>query len=443
MATGDSIQIQPLSTKSKRVTGSKRTIEQSQQLWGWLFLLPWIVGFIAFTAIPIIVSFGLTFTDYTLANPDAAQFIGLANWQKLFNDPLTLKSLSVTIKFAFMAVPFGIVLPLAMAALLNSKHLMGKRIWRTLFYMPYMVPAVSGIFIWLSFFNGQSGWLNRMLRVVWIPTPPGWLFDRRVEVIISLVFLLLFVWAVRKLWNIVFIIPIAAILFFAASFVAGLLPNVVFQWAVFGVLLIAALWLLKRLWNIPLIVKQVIVAIWAGLVVVGVIAKLIQGGWLGNYVNSIWINEPPNWFQDERFILYAFLIMGVWGAGNAMLTMLATMQGVPTELYEAADVDGAGAATKFWNITLPMISPVIFYNLVLSVIGLMQYFTVPYIATQGTGRPNNAAYFFNMHLYKTAFAFFDMGYGATLAWFMFIIALVLTIFMFTTANRWVYYASGD
>jgi multiple sugar transport system permease protein len=123
--------------------------------------------------------------------------------------------------------------------------------------------------------------------------------------------------------------------------------------------------------------------------------------------------------------------------------MLATMQGVPTELYEAADVDGAGAWTKFSNITLPMISPVIFYNLVLSVIGVMQYFTVPYIVTRGTGQPNNSAYFFNMHLYKTAFAFFDMGYGATLAWFMFIIALALTIFMFTTANRWVYYASGD
>jgi multiple sugar transport system permease protein len=126
-----------------------------------------------------------------------------------------------------------------------------------------------------------------------------------------------------------------------------------------------------------------------------------------------------------------------------MLTMLATMQGVPTELYEAAEVDGAGAWSKFYKITVPMISPVIFYNLVLSVIGLMQYFVVPYIVTRGTGQPNNAAYFFNMHLYKTAFTFFDMGYGATQAWLIFLVALVLTIILFSTSRRWVYYAGGE
>ncbi len=297
------------------------TLEQQQRRWGWIFLSPWIIGFVLFTAAPIIASLAFTFTDFNLGKSEIS-FVGLANWQKLFSDPLALTALSVTFKFALIAVPIGILFPLGLAALLNSKLLAGKPIWRTLLYMPYMVPAVSGIFVWLSFLNGQTGWLNRILR-------------------------------------------------------------------------------------------------------------------------GLGIADPPNWFQDETWILGAFVMIGLWGVGNAMLTMLATIQGVPTELYEAADVDGANGFTKFLRITLPMISPVIFYNLVLSVIGLMQFFETPYIATRGTGHPGTSAYFFNMHLYKTAFTFFDMGYGATLAWVIFIIALVLTIALFATARRWVYYSSGD
>ncbi|MBL8153257.1 MAG: sugar ABC transporter permease [Anaerolineae bacterium] len=297
------------------------SLEQQQRRWGWIFLSPWIIGFVLFTAAPIIASLAFTFTDFNLGRAEI-NFVGLANWQKLFTDPLALTALGVTFKFALIAVPIGILFPLGLAALLNSKLLAGKPIWRTLFYMPYMVPAVSGIFVWLSFLNGQTGWLNRILRG-------------------------------------------------------------------FG------------------------------------------------------IADPPNWFQDETWILGAFVMIGLWGVGNAMLTMLATIQGVPTELYEAADVDGANGFTKFLRITLPMISPVIFYNLVLSVIGLMQFFETPYIATRGTGHPGTSAYFFNMHLYKTSFTFFDMGYGATLAWVIFIIALVLTIALFATARRWVYYSSGD
>ncbi len=300
----------------------KRSLAQQQRLWGWIFLSPWIFGFTVFTAAPIVFSFILTFTDFNLGRPDEAQFVGLRNWSLLFSDPLAITALTVTFRFALIAVPVGILLPLGLAALLNSKQLFGKRVWRLLFYMPYMVPAVSGIFIWQSFLNGQTGWLNRLLRLVGIA-------------------------------------------------------------------------------------------------------------------------DPPNWLQDANWITTAFVLMGVWGIGNAMLTMLATMQGVPTELYEAADVDGANGWTKFRKITLPMISPVIFYNLVLSVIGLMQYFVVPYIVTRGTGQPGQSAYFFNMHLYKTAFTFFDMGYGATQAWLIFIIALVLTIVLFVTSKRWVYYASGE
>lgn len=299
----------------------KRTLQQQQRLWGWLFLSPWIIGFVVFTAAPILASLLFTFTEFNLSNPEI-KFIGLKNWSKLFADPLTWTALGVTLKFALFAVPVGLIIPIGLAALLNSKWLVGKRIWRTLFYMPYMVPAVSGIFIWQSFLNGQTGWLNRVLRL-------------------------------------------------------------------------------------------------------------------------IGIMDPPNWLGDANWISFAFILMGIWGVGNAMLIMLATMQGVPTELYEAADVDGANGWVKFLRITLPLISPVIFYNLVLSFIGLMQYFVVPYIVTRGTGQPGNSAFFFNMHLYKTAFTFFDMGLAAAQAWLIFIVAISITAILFATSRYWVYYTSGD
>jgi multiple sugar transport system permease protein len=133
--------------------------------------------------------------------------------------------------------------------------------------------------------------------------------------------------------------------------------------------------------------------------------------------------------------------MGIWGVGNAMLIMLAGLQGVPTELYDAAEVDGAGTWATFWNVTFPMISPVIFYNLVLSIVGLFQYFLVPLVVNQGTGRPGGASLFYNVILYKTFFTYQNMSYGATLAWLLFAVILVVTILLFATAKRWVYYAS--
>ncbi|MGJ3240856.1 MAG: carbohydrate ABC transporter permease [Anaerolineae bacterium] len=319
MASDQLMEIEQPQTKRKNAS---KGLERQQKRWGLIFLSPWIFGFTVFTAAPILISLYWTFTDYTLASGEPPTFVGLQNWIRLFTDPLALKALQVTATFALISVPIYLIVPLGMAALLNAEYLWGKRVWRTLFYLPYMVPAVSGIFIWQAFYNGQTGWLNRMLRM-------------------------------------------------------------------------------------------------------------------------IGFENPPNWLQDERTILTAFLFMGFWGVGNAMLTMLASMQGVPNELYEAADVDGAGAWTKFTNITIPMISPVIFYNLVLIAIGMMQYFVVPYIITRGTGQPNNAAYFYNIHFYKTTFTFFDMGYGATQAWFIFLISLVLTVLLFTTSGRWVFYAGGD
>jgi ABC-type sugar transport system permease subunit len=311
--------VQPIIHPSQMRTTKSLLIRQRR--WGLIFLTPWIIGFLAFTFFPIVASLVLTFTNFNLSKPDQIEFVGLANYQKLLSDPQARDTLSVTVAFGAVTIPISIVLPIGMAALLNIKKLWGKRFFRTMFYLPYMVPAVSTIFIWQSFLNSESGWLNRALEI-------------------------------------------------------------------FGI-------------------------------------------------------KGPNWLQDISWVYPALALIGTWGVGNAMLTTLATMQGVPTELYDAAKVDGAGSWISFRRITLPMISPVIFYNLILTVIGVLQYFIVPYIITQGTGRPADRLFFFNMYLYKTGFQYFDMGYASVMAWVIFVIALVITIVLFATARRWVYYASGD
>lgn len=296
----------------------RRTLVQQQRLWGWIFLSPWIIGFLAFTLFPMMASLFFSFTSFKIGEP--IEWRWFENWVRLFNDANTSQALLVTFRFALIAVPVGIGFPLLLASLLNSKTLLGKPLLRVLFYMPYMVPAVSGIFIWQNFLNGQTGWLNRLLRLIGIA-------------------------------------------------------------------------------------------------------------------------EPPNWLFDPRYLTWGLALIGLWGVGNAMLTMLASMQGVATELYEAADVDGANAFTKWYRITLPMISPVILYNLVLTVIGLMQYFIVPYVLSNST-RSNPETNFFNLNLYRTAFQFGEMGFASAQAWFIFLIALALTLFIFGTSSRWVYYA-GD
>jgi multiple sugar transport system permease protein len=298
--------------------------------WGMLFLSPWIFGFLAFTLIPMLATLFFSFlnlkiTDGILSKPD---FAGLENYQQLFQDPqvwstgATPGSLWVTIKFGLFALPVGIFLPLGLAVLMNNKHLKGQMFFRSMFYMPYIVPFVAAVFLWGGMLNPESGWINRTL------------------------------------------------------------------------------------------------------IALGVARESV-----------------PTWANDVNWVYPTYVIMGIWGIGNAMLIMLAGLQGVPTELYDAAKVDGANGWHTFWKITFPMISPVIFYNIVLSVVGLFQYFLVPLVVNQGTGRPGGATFFYNLYLYKTFFTYQDMAYGSTLAWFLFAVILVITIVLFGTAKYWVYYAA--
>ncbi|HXF85955.1 MAG TPA: sugar ABC transporter permease [Anaerolineales bacterium] len=290
--------------------------------WGLAFLSPWIFGFLVFTLIPMVVSLIFSFTNYNPIHPGQTKFIGLTNWLRLFTDPFMTQAWKVTLRFALISVPLSILFPLGLAVLVNSEYLFAKNIFRTLFYLPTMIPIVVSVIIWGGIMNSETGWLNRAIE---------------------------------------FLLP-------------------------------------------------------------------VQG---------------PRWYQDEFWVIPALTIMGFWGVGNAMVVMLAGLQGVPTELYDAAKVDGATGWQRFFHITLPMISPVIFYQLMLSLIGSFQYFTQAYIIGNGRGDPNGATLFYNLYLYRVAFNFLDMGYGATLAWAMFIIVLILTIVLFKTQNRWVYYAGGE
>jgi multiple sugar transport system permease protein len=290
--------------------------------WGLFFLSPWIIGFMIFTLAPMAASLAFSVTNYNPIHPEDIRFVGLTNYARLFTDPVIGQAALVTLRFALISVPFAIVAPLALAALVNSEHLFARNIYRTLFYMPSMIPVVVNVMVWGGILNSESGWLNRLIEFL------------------------------------------------------------------FGV-------------------------------------------------------PGPRWFQDEFWVLPALTILGVWGVGGTMLTMLAGLQNVPTDLYDAAQVDGANAPQKFFLITLPMISPVLFYNLMLAIIGSFQYFVQAYMIGNGRGEPNGATMFYNLYLYRTAFNFLDMGYGATLAWVMFVVVLILTIVLFRTQSRWVYYAGGE
>lgn len=311
------------SLKNLRVTRPTKMSKLAKQeaLWGLLFLSPWIIGFFLWTFLPMVASLVFSFTEFNLLHREDIQWVGLNNYVRYFHDPLVKQAVTVSLRFALIALPIGILQPIVMAALLNEKGLWARRLFVTLFYMPAIVPMVSAVYIWQGIMNTRTGWINLALEAVGIP--------------------------------------------------------------------------------------------------------------------------GPNWLNSTAWIYPSLVIIGLWGVGDMLLYTLATMQGVPTELYEAARVDGAGRWHTFRNITLPLISPVIFYNLVLSTIGIVQYFLVPFVLNGPNGDPGNTTWFYGMYLYKEAFAYSSMGYASTMAWMLFLFVLAVTILLFSTAKYWVYYAAGE
>lgn len=149
--------------------------------------------------------------------------------------------------------------------------------------------------------------------------------------------------------------------------------------------------------------------------------------------------KGPGWLSDPQWAVPALVIMSLWSVGGNIIIYLAGLQGVPTDLYDAAKVDGATAWQRFRHVTLPMTTPVIFYNLILGLIGTFQYFTEVYVLTNGTGEPARSTLFYNLYLYQNAFRYFHMGYASTMAWVLFIIVLGFTLLIFRSSDAWVYY----
>jgi multiple sugar transport system permease protein len=183
---------------------------------------------------------------------------------------------------------------------------------------------------------------------------------------------------------------------------------------------------------IPVVAAGVI---WAGV-------ANTQTGWINLFLSALGVQNPPDWLNSTFWIYPLLVMIGFWGLGNLMLTLLAGMQGVPTEMYEAAMIDGAGGLRRFRSITIPLITPVIFYNLTLMIIGAFKYFDLAYVLKNGTGGPEDATLFYALNFYKNSFEYNLMGYGSALAWVLFLITLALTAILFWSQSRWVYYA-GD
>ena len=167
-----------------------------------------------------------------------------------------------------------------------------------------------------------------------------------------------------------------------------------------------------------------------------------ETGWLNGILGALGLPRP-DWINSQAWIYPALSIIGLWSIGNFMIINIAGLQSVPTELYEAARMDGAGAWTSFRRITIPLMSPVLLYNLVIVLIGTFQYFTQAYTITNGRGDPNNATLFVNLVLFREGFVFNHMGYAAAIAWVLFVIVLALTLLLFAFARRRVYYAGGE
>jgi multiple sugar transport system permease protein len=288
-------------------------ISRREEIEGFLFISPWLIGVCVFLIFPIILSIYLSFTKYDYIT--TPQFVGLENYTKaLTDDPLFWHTLKITFLYTAMALPLELMLSFGVALLLNFRGF-GINVFRALFYLPSVLPPVAVAILWLWMFNPKYGMLNQMLGFLGLDGP-GWLFDP--------------------------------------------------QWA-----------------------------------------------------------------------LIALVIMSLWGFGRGMIVYLAGLQNINPEYYEAAKVDGANVIAMFLRITIPLMSPVIFFNLVLGVIGSFQAFAQAFIMTGGG--PARSTQFYMLYLYQNAFSFYKPGYASALGWLLFIVIMVFSLLIIRSSSAWVYY----
>jgi len=281
-----------------------------------VFILPWLISFLAFDLVPTVAAFALSLTDYPIVGQ--VHVVGLANYVQMFTaDELYWTSMGNTIYYVLLSVPLGLVVAFVLALLLN-RSIPGSTVFRTVYYLPAIVPTVAASIVWLWIFDTRRGILN--------------------EVIVLL--------------------------------------------------------------GLPLV----------------------------------------HWLSDPGTAKISLIVMSLWSTGGMMVIFLAGLQGVPRELYEAAAIDGANAARQLRNVTLPLITPTLFFNLVMGLINSFQVFNVAFIMTGGG--PHDATLFYMLHLYNKAFSDFAMGYASAMAVLLFLLVLGMTAIVFQTSGRWVYYAGG-
>ncbi len=305
----------------------------------YIFLLPWLLGFLVLTVYPMGYSMWLGFTDYDFTQPDSTQWIGFGNYQMMFGsifdqkevttstgdvlrvDPYYMKSLAVTFTYVFVSVPLKLAFALAIAMLMNQK-LRGVPFYRAVYYIPTLLGGSVAI------------------AVLW-----------------------------RKLFE--------------------------------------------------------------------------KDGLINAFLGVLGFTDLPGWITNPKFALWTLVLLTVWQFGSSMIIFLAGLKQIPQEYYEAASVDGANKVRQFFAITLPLLSPVILFNLVMQMIGAFQAFTQAYIIGGGRGGVLNSTLFYTLHLYIQGWTYHEMGYASAMAWVLLIIIGVLTAIVFKSSNMWVSYGTGE
>jgi len=288
---------------------SRKKIEMVE---GFLFISPVVLGLLLFWVWPILQSFYYSFTTYNILKP--AEWIGLDNYNKLFQDPVFWNSLKITLIYTALAVPFGLTVGFFLALLLK-RRVPGSAMFRTIYYLPVVVPIVAQGVLWKQIYSPEVGLANQVLK-------------------------------------------------------------------------------------------------WLGL-------------------------QPSPWFSDPDTVMTSLILMSLWQAGASMIIWIAGLEGVPDHLYEAAIVDGASPIRRFWSVTVPLVTPVIFFNLVMGMIGALQVFGQVLVTTDGG--PLEASNFMMVLIFKEAFGRLNMGYASALSWVLFVIVLLFTLFLFRTSRSWVHY----
>lgn len=307
-----------------RKRGAGLAVPQSRKLrTPWVFIAlcmsPWVLGFLFFTAYPMVTSFYQSFTKFNIV--ETPEWVGFDNYYRMFKeDPDFWKAIGNTFWISAISIPLRIAFALFTAWIL-TKPKRGSNIYRTFFFIPAMVPTVAATMSFTYIFNPAVGPINKFLE-------------------------------------------------------------------------------------------------------------------------ALGIKNPPMWFIDPRWSKWALIILGLWGIGDTMIIYLAGLLDVPKSLYEAAALEGANAWQQFRYVTLPLMTPVIFFSSVTGIIGSLQYFTQAYVAAGQVNDYSNSMYFYATHIYFEAFKAYEMGYASALAWVLLVITLICTLIMLRTQKRWVHYPNG-